>query len=432
MYLKLGSINTIVVSSPLAAEQILKTHDLSFAGRPTSELLEYIYNGKMGLSVAQYGHYWRTMRKICILEMLSNLKVQSFQPMRRNQVCLFIKSLKHAALNGDAVDLSAAVSLLSANMSCLMMFGKKYGNDGFDERGFKDVTQQLMELVGSNNLGDFFPVFRRFDLQGMKRRSKEVGRTFDEFFEKIIRQHEETGEEKRKDDITSTLLALMKSGEAEFPFDRRHVKAIMLDLLVASMDTTATVVEWAVSELMKNPQVMKKVQKELQEVVGMNRAVEESDLSKLKYLEMVVKETFRLHPVVPLLLPHEALEDCTIEGLNIPKKSRIMINAWAIGRDPNAWSDPKKFIPERFMGRNIDVRGQNFELIPFGSGRRGCPGMQLGLIVVKLLIAQLVHCFDWRLPENMLPSELDMKEEFGLVMSKAIHLMAIPTYRLQI
>ncbi|XP_022851321.1 cytochrome P450 CYP736A12-like [Olea europaea var. sylvestris] len=202
-------------------------------------------------------------------------------------------------------------------------------------------------------------------------------------------------------------------------------------MLAASMDTAASTVEWILSELLKNPQVMKKVQKELEEVVSLDRMVEESDLESLEYLDMVVKETFRLHPVAPLLIPHYSLEDCTVDGYHIPKDARIIVNTFALGRDPNAWTDPEKFNPERFVGSSIDLRGQHFQLLPFGSGRRGCPGMQLGLIMVRFIVAQLVHCFDWKLPNNMLPSELDMTEEFGVVVARAEHLMAVPTYRLQ-
>ena len=200
--------------------------------------------------------------------------------------------------------------------------------------------------------------------------------------------------------------------------------------MAASMDTSATTIEWALSELIKHPPMMKKVINELEKVVGMERMVEESDLESLEYLNMVVKETLRLHPVAPLLIPHESMEDCTVDGFHIPQKSRVMVNAWAIGRDPNAWTDADNFLPERFMESDIDFRGQHFQFIPFGSGRRGCPGMQLGLTVVRLVLAQLVHCFDWELPDNMLPSDLDMTEEFRITLPRAKHLVAIPTCRL--
>lgn len=201
--------------------------------------------------------------------------------------------------------------------------------------------------------------------------------------------------------------------------------------MAASIDTSATAIEWAMSELLRHPQVMKKLQHELKKVVGMNRMVEEPDIESLGYLNMVVKETLRLHPPVPLLLPHESIEDCTVNSFHIPRKSRVLVNVWAIGRDPHVWGDPEKFIPERFEETSIDVRGHDFQLLPFGSGRRGCPGMQLGLTVIRLVLAQLAHCFDWELPDGMLPSELDMNEEFGLTIPRAKHLVAIPSFRLE-
>ncbi|KAB5548097.1 hypothetical protein DKX38_011503 [Salix brachista] len=152
----------------------------------------------------------------------------------------------------------------------------------------------------------------------------------------------------------------------------------------------------------------------------------------MEYLDMVIKEAFRLHPVAPLPIPHESMEDCTIDGFLIPQKTRIIVNVWAIGRDQSAWTDASKFIPERFAGSDIDVRGRDFQLLPFGSGRRGCPGIHLGLTMVRQTVAQLVHCFDWELPNSMLPEELDMTEAFGLVTPRANHLCAAPTYRLNL
>lgn len=201
-------------------------------------------------------------------------------------------------------------------------------------------------------------------------------------------------------------------------------------MLVAGMDTSSTAVEWAMSELIRHPPIMKKLQKELESAVGRGHMVEEHHLHNLEYLDFVVKETLRIHPVAPLLLPHESMEDCVIDGFHIPKKSRLLVNVWAIGRDPNVWLDPETFSPERFVGSDIDLRGRDFRLLPFGSGRRSCPGMQLGLTVVKLLVAQLVHCFDWELPDGMLPRDLDMSEHFGLVTARAKHLRVAPTYRL--
>ncbi|XP_009770876.1 cytochrome P450 71AU50-like [Nicotiana sylvestris] len=160
--------------------------------------------------------------------------------------------------------------------------------------------------------------------------------------------------------------------------------------------------------------------------------VEESDLENLQYLDMDIKEGCRLHPVAPLLIPYESIEDCTVDGFHIPKGSPLLVNVWAIGRDSDTWLEPEMFKPERFQGSNIDLRGQNYELLPFGSSRRGCPGLQLGLTIVHLVVAQLVHCFDWELPNGMLPENIDMTETFGLVIARAQHLLTIPTYLLNI
>ncbi|KAB1210416.1 hypothetical protein CJ030_MR6G007167 [Morella rubra] len=369
---------------------------------------------------------------MCTLELLSNVKIDSFKFMRKEELGLLLQFIREAANSCVAVDLSATVSSLSADITCRMVFGKKFTDKEFDEKGFKNVIQEGMQLAAAPNLGDYIPCLAPLDLQGLTRRMKAVSKIFDAFFEKIIDEHVQTEDKNKTKDFVDVMLSLIGSEETDqHRIERANIKAIMLDMLAASMDTSASAIEWTLSELMKHPRVMKKLQKELENVVGLERMIEESDLDSLEYLDMIIKETFRLHPVGPLLLPHEAREDCTVNGFHIPGKSRVMINAWAIGRDPSAWSDAEKFFPERFVGNNIDLRGRDFQLIPFGSGRRGCPGMQLGLTAVRLVVAQLVHCFDWELPDDMLPTELDMTEEFGLTVPRAKHLLAVPTYRLR-
>ncbi|XP_027179564.1 cytochrome P450 CYP736A12-like [Coffea eugenioides] len=431
MYMRFGYVPAIIVSSPEAAEKFLKTYDQVFASRPYHESSWYVSYEQRNLSFAQYGPYWRNMRKLCILQLLSSHKINSFLPMRREEVGTLVKSLKQAASDGAAVDLTAAISSLGANMSCLMIFGKKYMDKDFDDRGFRDVIGEALRLGATPNLGDYFPLLGVLDLQGLTRRFKDLAKVFDNFFEKIIDEHLQSQEHKQTKDVVDIMMGIMQSGEAEFEFDRRHVKAVLLDLLVASMDTSVTAVEWAISELLRRPEAMRKLQKELEDKVGLERTVEESDVEGLEYLDMVIKETMRLHPVAPLLLPHESMEDCTVDDFHIQKKSRIIINVYAIGHDPNVWPDPETFIPERFKDSNIDLRGQDFQLIPFGSGRRGCPGLQLGVLLVRFVLAQLVHCFNWEPADNIKSTDLDMSEVFGLVLSRAKHLKVVPTYRLQ-
>ncbi|XP_030535104.1 cytochrome P450 71AU50-like [Rhodamnia argentea] len=434
MSLRLGFVPTIVISSPEAAELFLKTHDLVFASRPPQEAMKHMSYEQRNMSFAPYGPYWRNIRKMCTLELLSTAKVNSFESMRREEVGLLVCFLKDASLSHAAVDMSAKISSLSADMSCRMIFGKKYMDEEFDERGFKAVFQEGAALAATPNVGDYVPYLAALDLQGLTRRMKAVSKVFDAFFEKIINEHlakkKEEGQGQGKD-FVDVMLGMMGSNEGEYHIERTHIKSTMLDMMAASMDTSATAIDYAMSELIRHPQGMKKLQHELKQVVGMNRTVEESDIESLEFLDMVVKETLRLHPPAPLLLPHESIEDCTVGGFHIPRKSRVIVNAWAIGRDPHVWGDPEKFVPERFEGTSIDVWGHDFQLVPFGSGRRGCPGMQLGLTVIRLVLAQLTHCFDWELPDGMSPSELDMSEEFGLTTSRVKHLVAIPSFRLK-
>lgn len=273
----------------------------------------------------------------------------------------------------------------------------------------------------------------------MTRRFQAASEAIDEVLEKIIDKHTKDARDGVNHmNFMDIMLSLMSKSndfkdEPLYAIDRTNVKAIVLDILVGGIDSSLISVDWALAELLRHPRVMKKVQEELKNVVGMGRTVEESDLKSLIYMNMVLKEALRLHPVGPFLIPRESVEHSTINEHYIPKKARILINTWAIGRDPNAWSNnAEEFFPERFIDNNIDLYGHDFELIPFGSGRRRCPGIQLGLITVQLILAQLVHCFDWELPNDMSPSDLNMREKFGLTMPRANHLIAKPTYRLHI
>jgi len=201
------------------------------------------------------------------------------------------------------------------------------------------------------------------------------------------------------------------------------------DVMFGGTETVASAMEWAMSELMRNPEELKRVQQELATVVGLDRRVEESDIEKLIYLKCAVKETLRLHPPIPLLL-HETAEDATVGGYFVPKGSRVMINVWAIGRDKDLWEDPEEFRPSRFLDSCApDFKGSHFEFIPFGSGRRSCPGMQFGLYALDLALAHLLHCFTWELPSGMKASEMDTSDVFGLTAPRASRLIAVPAKR---
>ncbi|KAM1295921.1 hypothetical protein ACFX13_016084 [Malus domestica] len=437
MSMRLGSKTTIVVSSPKAAELFLKTHDTIFASRPQVQASKYMSYDTKAMAFSEYGPYWRHVRKLCTLQLLSPLRIEAFAPLRREEVGLLVQSLKVAAEAGEVVDLSEKVGELVVGITYRMVLGRK-NNDMFDLKG---IIEEVMFLSGAFNIGDYVPFLIPLDVQGLTKRMKRISKTVDQLFEKIIQDHEQVSRSEQVQgnhhkDFVDVLLSLIHqplnpNDEEVYMFERTNAKAILLDMISGSFDTSATAIVWTLAELLRHPEVMKRLQKELQSVVGMDRMVEESDLPKLDYLSMVVKESFRLHPVGPLLIPHQSMEDVIVDGYHIPKKSRVFINIWTIGRDPNVWSDNvEEFYPERFMNSNVDLQGHDFQLIPFGSGRRGCPAMQLGLTTVRLALGNLVNCFNWELPTGMLPKDLDMTEKFGLSLSKAKHLLAMPTHRL--
>lgn len=205
-------------------------------------------------------------------------------------------------------------------------------------------------------------------------------------------------------------------------------------MFTAGTDTSSSTVEWALAEIIRHPNILAQVQEELDRVVGRDRLVSELDLAQLTYLQAVVKETFRLHPSTPLSLPRMAAEDCEINGYHIPKGSTLLVNVWAIARDPEEWADPLEFRPERFLPggekAHADVKGNDFEVIPFGAGRRICAGMSLGLRMVQLLTASLVHAFNWGLHDGQVPEKLNMDEAYGLTLQRAEPLMVHPRPRL--
>eukprot|EP01018_Ginkgo_biloba_P005300 Gb_04398 [translate_table: standard] len=432
MYLQLGSFPAVVASSPHMAKEFLKTHDAIFGSRPPTFAGKYTAYNYSDLSFSPYGAYWRRIRKLCTLQLLTAKRIESFRPIREQEVSLTIDSIWAESENGAKfVNVSKRLYSLTAHIVCRMVTGRKYSDDYLGPgKGFKQMILELFTVSGAFNIGEYIPYIEWLDLQGIKRRMKKVHKIFDAFAEKVIDEHVErmklNWQKDYSKDFVDVLLEMSESPHTEIR--RANIKAIIYDMLVAGIETTATTLEWALSELLRNPHVMKKAQKELESVVGMNRRIKESDLSDLIYLQCVVKETLRLYPPAGLMLPHQSTEGCTVGGYHIPGKTRLMVNVWAIGRDPAVWEDPLAFRPERFIGRDIDVQGQNFELIPFGSGRRGCPGLSLGFGMVEFALAQILHFFDWSVEGD--PAELNMSEVFGLTMPRKFELYALPVSRL--
>ncbi|KAF7813571.1 cytochrome P450 CYP736A12-like [Senna tora] len=432
MSLRLGQIPTIVVSSPELTKLFLKTLDPKFANRPKVQVTDLIFYGSKGMAFGEYSPYWCDMRKLCNQHVLGAPKIALFGPLRKQELALMVKSLQKDAKLGEVVNVGEKVHGLMKEIVYKMIFGRS-NDDEFDLEG---LVSQALNLVGEFNLADYVPWLGAFDLQGITRRAKEIGEALDKALEKIVREHEEEASNAQKEghhrDFIDILLSLMnqplEDGQ-EHGMERENIKAIALDVILGSYDTAIVAIEWAFTELLRNPRVMKKLQHELETIVGMDKMVEEADIPKLNYLHMVVKETLRLRTVGPFII-RETLEDVTVNGYYIKKKTRILVNLWAMGQNPTLWSDNvEEFYPERFLNNDVNISGNDFQLTPFGSGRRKCPGMLIGLTTVNLVLAQLVHCFNWELPHGMTPCDVDLSETFGLTISRSKPLLAVPTCR---
>uniref|UniRef100_A0A2N9HUW4 Cytochrome P450 n=1 Tax=Fagus sylvatica TaxID=28930 RepID=A0A2N9HUW4_FAGSY len=386
MHLRLGEVSTIVVSSPEIAREVMKTHDVIFASRPTSLAIKILTYDSTDLVFAPYGNYWRQLRKICTLELLSPKRVESYQPIREEELSTAINWIASKA--GSTINLTEKIFTTAYGITSRAAFGKKCK----DQEKFISIVKKMNEVAAEQ------------------------------------KATEKKDEDARAEDLVDVLLKFHQehSGDNEFSLTISNIKAVIMNIFTAGSETSATTVDWAMSEMIKNPRVMKKAQAEVREVFNRRGKVDETSINEMKYLKSIVKEILRLHAPVPLLIPRECGERCKLKGYEIPIKTKVIVNAWAIGRDPKHWTESEKFYPERFLDSSIDYKGTNFEYIPFGAGRRICPGITFGLANVELPLALYLYHFDWKLPNGMKNEDLNMTEAFGITVRRKDDLQLIP------
>ncbi|XP_002989019.2 cytochrome P450 71A1 [Selaginella moellendorffii] len=421
MSIKLGNKTAIVVSSKQAAKEVLTSFDKVFASRPCLISPESLCYGSRDIACCEYGPYWRQMKKLCMTHLFTAKRLEDFRSIRLEETLELLRDI--ASNQARPVDMKSKLSMLTFNVITRMTFTKRFYDrwSAASDPRFVEVILEAVSLMGAVNIGDYIPWLSWLDLGGYHKRLEKTSKEIDEVLQRLIDQHREAALPLRDDpgDLIHTFLSL--------GVDDKSMKGVILDILAGGTDTTAVTTEWALSELIRNPGTLQELRQEIQNIVGDERLVEESDLQKLHYLRAVIKETFRLHPAAPLMAPHESIDDCELQGYKIPRKTWLMVNLWSLGRDPRSWESPEAFKPERFLGSSIDVKGNDFELIPFGSGRRICAGMSLALIMVGLTLARLVQAFDWSLPGN---EEMNMEESQGVIMRRRKPLVVSAKWRL--
>ncbi|CAJ1953299.1 unnamed protein product [Sphenostylis stenocarpa] len=415
-----GSRFVVVVSSPEAVQECFTKNDIVLANRPQFLSGKYIGYNNTTVSVSSYGDHWRNLRRIIALEVLSTHRLNSFSEIRRDEIMRLVRKLAHDSRNGfTKVELKTRFSEMTFNTIMRMVSGKRYYGDDCDvsdveeANQFRDITKELVMIGGANNPGDFLALLRWFDFDDLEKKLKRISKRTDAFLQGLIDEH------RNGKHSANTMIAHLLTQQRSQPeyYTDQIIKGLALVMLLAGTDTSAVTLEWAMASLLNHPEILKKAKSELDIQIGQNCLVDEPDIPKLSYLQNIVNETLRLHPAAPMLVPHLSSEDCNIGEYNLPQNTIVLVNAWAIHRDPNLWSDPTHFKPERFENES-EVN----KMLPFGLGRRACPGSNLAQRTVSSTLALLIQCFDWKRTSE---EEIDMVEGKGIVVSRKLPLEAM-------
>ncbi|PIN08979.1 Cytochrome P450 CYP2 subfamily [Handroanthus impetiginosus] len=432
VWLRIGSINTMVLLTAKAATELFKNHDVNFAERTITEVMKAHDFHKAALSLSPYGSYWRVMKRILTVEMFVHKRISETEPIRRRCIADMIEWIgkEAAAEESGRIHLARFVFLASFNMlGNLMLSRDLVSPESAKASEFFAAMIELMEWSGHPNVVDLFPWLKWLDPQGLRRNAERgMGKTLKivgGFVAERLKERQSDGGATK--DFLEVLLECERTGKDELhKFSEHELNIIVMEVFLAGSETTSSSIEWTMVELLSHPEVMDKVKNELAQVVGKGNRFEEKHIESSPYLQAVLKETLRLHPPIPFLVPRRAIQETDFMGYHIPKNTQLFVNAWAIGRDPECWEDPLSFKPERFLGSKIDYKGQNFELIPFGAGRRICAGIPLAHRMLHLVLGSLLHEFDWRVDEIGRDGMMDTRERMGITVRKLVPLKVIP------
>ncbi|KAI5078597.1 hypothetical protein GOP47_0006268 [Adiantum capillus-veneris] len=432
MGLRLGSKRAVVVSSPALARDILVTQDKIFANRPVLGLHSSLFYGSENSIVfGNSGPQWRKLRKICTMEFLNAKRQQELEHVRRHEVAALLLRIRKAGAAAP-IPVRTYVADMAANIinrllqSQAVSLSSACGND----MSLQELVQ-VMEHEVFPMIGDVIPWLKCLDVM-KKLRMKHLHQKLDSILDAAIDQRKQlmqtsTHPTELPHDFLQALLSKEVSHTtlSQESLTNQEIKGVLTDMLAGAIHSSSVSVEWAMVELLRNPRCMQKLKHEIDSMVSKGAQVTDADLFNLSYLKNVVKEVMRLHPIAPLAGPRITYEESKVGHFNIPSNTQVYINVWAIGRDPKVWDMETCFYPERFEACDVDVKGQHFELLPFGSGRRICPGMNLGLSIVEVTIASLVANFQWELPEGQTCETIDLAEKSTIVLSKATPLIAL-------
>ncbi|KAF5961920.1 hypothetical protein HYC85_003129 [Camellia sinensis] len=416
--LRFGSHLVVVVSSPSAVEECFTKNDVVLANRSRVAFGKYVGYNYTTVVAASFGDHWRNLRRIMAVEIFSTSRLNAFLSIRQDEIKLLLLRLsQNSSRDFKKVELKSKFYELTFNIVMRMIAGKRYYGDDLsnyeEAKEFRELVIEAFKYGGASNPGDFLPVLRWIDYQGLEKNLGRIQKKMDAFLQDLINEHRR---DKSKNTMIDHFLSLQES-QPDYYKDE-IIRGLISVMILGGTNTSAVTMEWALSLLVNHPEVLKKARVEVDTHVGQERLIDEPDLSKLHYLQAIIYETYRLFPAAPLLLPHVSSDDCIIEGFNVPRDTILLVNAWAIHRDPKVWDDPTSFKPERFEGGEIE----GHKLLPFGLGRRACPAVGMAQRVLGLTLGSLIQCFEW---EKVSGETIDLTEGNGLTTPKVEPLEAM-------
>ncbi|XP_010530500.1 PREDICTED: cytochrome P450 705A5-like [Tarenaya hassleriana] len=391
----------IVVSSASMAFDVYRTQDVNFSFRQNYVIEDSIMFGRYSFMAAPYGDYFKFMKKLLVTKLLGQQHLQRSRGLRDEELERFYVELSDKATRKEVIDVHREISKLANRIICRMMMGRKCSEENGEADEIQDLVLESLRLLKNVAIATALRSLKRFGVTSwFEKEAKNISRRYDVFLDKILKEHEENPNKERKD-ITDLLLEAYHDENAEYRLTKKHIKSFLVELFLGGTSTTAAAVQWTMSEIINHPSILHKMREEIECVVGKGRLIQETDLPSLPYLQAVVKEGLRLHPP-GALLPRICEESCKIGGFDVLGRTTLLTNVYAIMRDPDLWEDPEGFCPERFLasaakGPEDNNKEHAMNFLPFGSGRRGCPGTSLAYVSMGMAVGTMAYYFDWEI-----------------------------------
>ncbi|QHO18395.1 Isoleucine N-monooxygenase [Arachis hypogaea] len=411
--IRLGNVHVIPVTSPSIARQILMKQDAIFASRPLSWSSKFVSSGYLATTLTPFGEQWKKMKRVIVEELISPQRHQWLHDKRVQEADNLVLYVYNQIKNGSGlVDLRHVGQHYGGNLIRRLLFNKRYfgngredGGPGAEELEYVEAQFMVVRHIYAFSVSDYLPFLWGFDFEGHKKILKKATNTLRKYHDPIIEERIcqwRNGTRTHQEDWLDVLISLKDANNNPF-LTLQEIKSQIMEIAVGTMDNPYNNVEWVLSEIINQPEILQKAIEELDKVVGKKRLVQESDIPKLNYVKACLREGFRLHPINDFNIPHVSMKDTIVANYFIPKGSHILIRRQGIGQNPRVWNEPLKFKPERHLkkdGYDLTLTESNLELFIFGTGRRSCPAITLGTTVIVMLFARLVHGFTWIAPPN--------------------------------